>query len=373
LAVRRLCTGIFAASVASHAQAIVIRHDREDARYIELAKSYPSACQIIPDGIGTLIAPGWVITAAHVGQDLSPFANSVRFGTREVRVKEVFLHPSWKGAPRPEVSDIALLELEAPVADVEPTAIVREAPTVGEIVTFVGCGGTGTGQTGPKITDDRWRGATNSLDEIAGTRFRFRFDAPPDGTDLEGISGPGDSGGPAFVERGGKHAVVGISSTNHSGTGTGPCTYGTIESYANIPAVAEWIDQTMQSPPKQPERWTKPVKISDRAWPETAAASVARAFFDSYNTGTDEAMRLFESERRDARELQERSVDARVAYWRSQRKKSATVTPLEFSAAMDGSLCVLVQMADGKQKAYTFHLVEGGKLESIGMYPASAK
>jgi hypothetical protein len=51
--------------------------------------------------------------------------------------------------------------------------------------------------------DRRLRAATNRVEKADGPFLQFRFDAPedPNVTDLEGISGPGDSGGPAYIER----------------------------------------------------------------------------------------------------------------------------------------------------------------------------
>ena len=59
----------------------------------------------------------------------------------------------------------------------------------------------GTGLTGPTDGDGRLRAATNVIDNVDGNYFLFSFSPPedPSATDLEGIGGPGDSGGPAFI------------------------------------------------------------------------------------------------------------------------------------------------------------------------------
>ena len=51
------------ALIAHPAAAIVIRHDRDDARYVELGARFPAAVTVLPDGSGVLIAPDWVLTA----------------------------------------------------------------------------------------------------------------------------------------------------------------------------------------------------------------------------------------------------------------------------------------------------------------------
>ena len=69
-------------------------------------------------------------------------------------------------------------------------------------MTFVGRGDTGTGLTGPTTKDHKLRAATNRVERIDGDMLVFRFDAPTEEgvTPFEGISGPGDSGGPALIE-----------------------------------------------------------------------------------------------------------------------------------------------------------------------------
>ena len=51
--------------------AIVIRHDREEARYRELAQDTPAVVRFAASGMGTLVAPQWILTAAHVAADMA--------------------------------------------------------------------------------------------------------------------------------------------------------------------------------------------------------------------------------------------------------------------------------------------------------------
>jgi secreted trypsin-like serine protease len=57
-----LVAALFAALPSA---AILIRADRDDAEYVELASRYPSAIEIAPGLEGVLIAPRWVLTSAH--------------------------------------------------------------------------------------------------------------------------------------------------------------------------------------------------------------------------------------------------------------------------------------------------------------------
>lgn len=55
---------VLLAAAAPHA--IVIRHDRADAQYRALAEKFPAVSSFGRAGAATLVAPQWVVTAAHV-------------------------------------------------------------------------------------------------------------------------------------------------------------------------------------------------------------------------------------------------------------------------------------------------------------------
>src|ERR1051326_2394187 len=98
------------------AAAILIRPDRDDAEYLELATRYPSSVLLnAPDGEGVLIAPRWILTAAHMAkalQEQKPVPR-IPIGGREYEIQSFHLHPDWKqGSP---LSDIALLRLRRAV------------------------------------------------------------------------------------------------------------------------------------------------------------------------------------------------------------------------------------------------------------------
>jgi hypothetical protein len=144
--------------------------------------------------------------------------------------------------------DVALVRLKLPVPGIEPALLSKGREQVGSMVTFVGRGGFGTGVAGVRGEDRRLRAATNRIDAVTDSDLVFRFDKPGDSqvTELEGISGPGDSGGAAFQEVDGKLFVVGISSwqdTRPSGRVQG--VYGVIEHYVRVAPHYEWLMRTM--------------------------------------------------------------------------------------------------------------------------------
>jgi secreted trypsin-like serine protease len=80
--------------------------------------------------------------------------------------------------------------------------------------------------------------------------LRFRFDAPQDPgvTQLEGISGVGDSGGPAYIERGGVVYVIGVSSAQDARpAGKKEGHYGVLEYYPRVSFFAGWIQETIRA------------------------------------------------------------------------------------------------------------------------------
>ena len=58
--------------IAAASPPIAIRHDVSDARYLELGAAYASVVRVGANGgDGTLIAPDWVLTAAHVAAGMA--------------------------------------------------------------------------------------------------------------------------------------------------------------------------------------------------------------------------------------------------------------------------------------------------------------
>ena len=236
-----MAAAIVVAGVYS-ASAIVIRHDKADAAALKLGEEFVAVGRVMPDGGCTLVAQTWAITAAHVAASMAPGAQ-VAFGDRSATLKRAVLHPegtAQRGVP-PEV-DLALLELTAPVQGVVPLPLYRGRAELGAALVIVGYGDFGTPHAALTRTDGRRRAATNVVVDAGPRRLFMKFDAPPDGTELEGVGGPGDSGGPALVDVGGKWQVAGISSASMDGK---PGQYGVTDVYTRVSAYVEWISDTI--------------------------------------------------------------------------------------------------------------------------------
>ncbi len=227
---------------------IIIRHDVDDSKYIELAKKYHSVCHFLM-GEGVLIESNWVLTAGHVGSDLKKdleqgLKPKVKIESKDYEIEKVILHPGF----HPIEDDIALVKLKSKVTDATPVKIYSQHSETGNSIVIVGLGDTGDGITGPKHWDKILRGATNKVDGVNDKWLWFDFDAPgsADETFLEGISGPGDSGGPAYLVENETLFVAGISS-HQDDAGNKKGTYGVIEYYTRVSSYADWIIEEIKN------------------------------------------------------------------------------------------------------------------------------
>ncbi len=225
---------------------IIRRHDVPDSVYVQLARGYSSLAHInLPtpkgaaDGEGTLIDARWVLTAAHVGTAVKP-GHRVSVGGELYPVDSIVLHPQWNDGPH----DLALLRLSKAVDHVRPARLYRDSAEVYRIIVLVGYGDFGTGETGPVGNDHAVRAATNRIDDASELWLKFAFDPPGHArtTPLEGVSGPGDSGGPAYLHGAEREILLGVSSGQSTRAAGGPGRYGVVEYYVRVSRYISWIE-----------------------------------------------------------------------------------------------------------------------------------
>lgn len=275
---------------------IIIRHDRPDDRYLALGAEHAAVVRVGQRmGDGTLIGDRWVLTAAHVARGLMrrSTAPAVVVGAASVPVARAFLHPEWKDmGPH----DIGVLELTSAVKGVAPLALYDGSDEAGQTAVLVGHGRTGTGASRERFDDDRKRGATNRVERVERSRLVFRFDAPPGGTDLEGIPGAGDSGGPALLRREGRWLVAGVSSAGQPGR-DGPGTYDALDFFTRVSTHAGWVREVMagrgEAFDARAEAAAAPPAGAGVELPDTPAGRRLRALIDLVAGGDERRVGVF--------------------------------------------------------------------------------
>ena len=244
-------------AMAGDAGAIVQRHDMPDSAYLADESAHPAIFALYrsPEGhkgcVATLVHRRWAVTAAHCARTALIEATAagkpgyrVEIAGREAFIDRLVRHPDSARTrpPSPNWTDIALLRFSRPVLWVRPVALHDRRDEVGKVVILPGWGGSGNGAVALTGQDGLFRVARNRVDSASALYLDWKFDDPRDGAalTLEGISGPGDSGGPALVRKGRRWATLGVSS--HQRTFGGPeGRYGVVERYVRISAVLLWI------------------------------------------------------------------------------------------------------------------------------------
>jgi len=243
--------------------------------------------------------------------------------------------------------DLALIRLREPVADVVPMLLYRGDDEIGREIIFVGNGRSGTGLTGPVSNDRQWRAATNTVEKVTEHWIDFTFSAPPDATDLEGISGPGDSGGPALIERDGRLVILGVSSGNDGG-GTGFCRYGSTEYYARISTTRAWIERTMAEYEPLAEgaepQFPPVVRVDEAGLPKTRAGTAAAAFIRAL--GDDDAMQKFSTNHRSEQARENLSDQGYAAFWAEHA--AGRGTPVQYVSYGEHRISVLVRLTSAE-------------------------
>jgi len=336
-------------------EAIVIRHDRDDGRYIELGERFPAAASVLPDGSGVLIAPQWVLTAAHVARGVARRSPRVEVAGKEYKVAQIFVHPEWSDmGPH----DIALFKLEKPVKGVQPVELYRRDDEAGKQITFVGRGDTGNGLTGPQDQDKKKRGATNTIDETDADWIFFTFNKSDEATDLEGVSGPGDSGGPALLALNDKLYTLGVSVFS-DGDG-GPGRYGIREIYTRVSTHLDWIDSTVSGKNKTNESATE--------LPDSPSGKLIGEYVTAYNANSPPVMSAFISEGFDDEFRASKTEEEHLAlYRRLYDNHFGTITVERLMQEKEDGVTVLFSSAKGPKAQFRFDLVPGEQPKIAGM------
>ena len=255
-------------AISSTAGAIVIRSDVDDAKYRIPASAFPALADMPGEGHGVLIAPQWVLTAAHAAP-MQGMEQTVSIGGVERKVECVITYPTYSRLPEALVKealasgdpakihqflaasdDIALVKLAAPVRDVTPVLLYRGDEEIGKTVQIIGKGATGNGVDGQLPNGSHRTILRRAFNTITGAGARYlwyQFDPPPSGLPLEGVLGSGDSGGPIIIGDKGAKQLVGLGSWIRSAPGNGlqAGLYGQVVYNVRVSHYVKWIDSVI--------------------------------------------------------------------------------------------------------------------------------
>ena len=258
-------------SVSATASAIIIRDDTADAAYRTNAAALPALADFPGEGHGVLIAPQWVVTAAHVACLHMPL-QEIRIAGNVRQVEAVMVHPGFRMPSEALIKstlasgdagqlmaflasadDIALVKLQAPVSDVAPIALYRGDDELGKTVQLIGKGATGTGKDsavadGPRRT--ALRRAFNVISHSDARWLSYRFDAPASALPLEGMTGSGDSGSPLLIETDQHWQLAGLASWVSSDgelRGYPGARYGDRGNSVRVSRYLTWVETTIAS------------------------------------------------------------------------------------------------------------------------------
>ena len=245
--------------VAVPAQAVVVRDSQNDSLYQTLGSSaaYDSVGRFMGTttrsgflASGTLVAPDWVLTAAHVVDSAKTLSFTI--GGQTYQADRKIVYPGWNGDLWSGY-DIGLVHLSKAVDNIEPAHLYTGCGELNQADTVVGFGKTGTGNSGDTKCDGLKRGAQNVISQIEHKRLLVAdFDKPlPAGAvplgysqalPLEGLIAPGDSGGGLFITTATGTYLAGINSFVGSDFGLPRSVYGNFSGHTRVSAFSDWIE-----------------------------------------------------------------------------------------------------------------------------------
>lgn len=231
---------------------------------------------------GAAISPLHILTAGHCLDlsntgTISILPENVKFYlnfgsnlSHTIQATSLFVHPNYQGFANPNFNDdLAVITLSSSLPTGVPIYdLLRQPLLVGQTLTMVGYGVAGDGLNGHSSGTSsftRKRVGKNNADSFqlddenpSSQRkeiFEFDFDGPDSstnslggltlGNEIETTFGPGDSGGPSFLEINNSLFLAGINTFTLNSPDTLPGTFGTTGGGMIVSSYTDWIDSVI--------------------------------------------------------------------------------------------------------------------------------
>jgi hypothetical protein len=248
---------IFLGISSSFVIAGTIDPNTPDSKYLEFGQQFKSVVRIRAIGkcdnpqcdqkeheqfgSGVIIAPNWILTAAHVLKDTrEPVV--IRDGGQEYRLQHVILHHEFV-REKIGLHDLALGYTSEDFKLNTYTPLYTGADELGKAITISGYGMHGTFTSGSVDSDGKKRGGHNVID---GKERTVLVCSPTPGIGrmpLEFMLAPGDSGGGMFI--GDKLAGINsfVMATDKKPNGT----YGDESAFTRVSMYVDWVHSQMRN------------------------------------------------------------------------------------------------------------------------------
>ena len=230
-------------AMATHA--IVMRHDVDPNEYLLDVLDYQSTL-VIHGCTATLVAPRWILTAAHCidpGDQDYASGKMLTVGDEQIEIAQAYRHLDFNSQNMNKY-DIALIELAAPSYSILPTPVYEGQDELSKVMKLAGYGvvGDGVQDIYDRCFPCQLRGADNEVAKVDGYLLSYRFDHPDEPTSLplEGVGAGGDSGGPAYIETDAGRFVAGVSSF-------GSRHYKEFDNYTRVSTRLDWLAEVMST------------------------------------------------------------------------------------------------------------------------------